>query len=120
VNNGDGLRGRLRASLTAAMKRRDAPAVSVLRSALAAIDNAEAVDPSHAPKASAGPIAGAVRGIGAAEVPRRQLSAHEIAAIVQAEAERREEAAAEYDRLGRAEHAARLRVEAAMLRERLG
>jgi uncharacterized protein len=45
---GDGgtLRGRLRGALPAAMKARDAAAVAALRSALAAIDNAEAVEPA--------------------------------------------------------------------------
>ena len=41
----DNLRDRLRRALPAAMKARDRPAMTALRSALAAIDNAGAVDP---------------------------------------------------------------------------
>lgn len=44
----DNLRDRLRRALPAAMKARDRPAMTALRSALAAIDNAGAVDPTHA------------------------------------------------------------------------
>ncbi len=44
----DGVRARLRAALKAAMKERDRAATATLRSALAALDNAEAVDPASA------------------------------------------------------------------------
>jgi uncharacterized protein len=44
----DNLRDRLRRALPAAMKARDRPAMTALRSALAAIDNAGAVDPTQA------------------------------------------------------------------------
>ena len=44
----DNLRDRFRRALPAAMKARDRPAMTALRSALAAIDNAGAVDPTHA------------------------------------------------------------------------
>jgi uncharacterized protein YqeY len=50
----DNLHERLRRALPAAMKARDRPAVTALRSALAAIDNAGAVDPAQAPSASGG------------------------------------------------------------------
>jgi Yqey-like protein len=43
----DDLRDRLRRALPAAMKAQDRPAMSALRSALAAIDNAEAFDPDE-------------------------------------------------------------------------
>ena len=39
--------GELRKALTAALKARDSVAVAALRSALAAIDNASAVDPTR-------------------------------------------------------------------------
>jgi hypothetical protein len=45
----DNLRDRLSRALPAAMKARDRPAMTALRSAVAAIDNAGAVDPTHAP-----------------------------------------------------------------------
>jgi uncharacterized protein YqeY len=115
------LRPRLRAALTAAMKARDPTAVAALRSALAAIDNAEAVDPAHTPAVGlgAGPIAKAVTGLGAGEVARRQLTAHEEAAVVAAEVAERRSAAAEYDHLGRADDASRLRAEADVLAAQL-
>jgi uncharacterized protein len=47
------IRTRMRRALTAAMKARDRSAVTALRSALAAIDNAEAVDPANTPPATA-------------------------------------------------------------------
>ncbi|HEX7149045.1 MAG TPA: hypothetical protein VF512_16170 [Actinomycetota bacterium] len=51
----DNLRDRLRRALPAAMKARDRPAMTALRSALAAIDNAGAVDPAHAVPAEVDP-----------------------------------------------------------------
>jgi hypothetical protein len=47
------IRTRMRRALTAAIKARDRSAVTALRSALAAIDNAEAVDPATTPPATA-------------------------------------------------------------------
>ena len=44
----------MRRALTAAMKTRDRPTVTALRSALAAIDNAEAVDIATTPRAAGG------------------------------------------------------------------
>ena len=44
---GDNLRERLSRALPAAMRARDRPAMTALRSAVAAIDNAGAVDPTH-------------------------------------------------------------------------
>jgi uncharacterized protein len=105
----------LRRALTAALKARDTAAVAALRSALAAIENAGAVDPMHAPAASSGPIAGAVAGLGAAEVARRALTPTEIRALVEAEVEQRRTAAREYADLGRPDHAERLQAEADVL-----
>jgi uncharacterized protein len=109
------LRTRLRQALTAAMKRRDAAAVGALRTALGAIDNAEAVDPSGAPPVQAGVIAGGVAGLGAGDVARRELDEDDIAGIVRAEVAERLAAAAEYDDAGQGERADRLRAEAAAL-----
>lgn len=82
-----GLAERLRADLTAAMRRRDRAAVSTLRSVLSTIANAEAVPVADAPVADAsaateGPVAGAVVGLGAAEAPRRELSEDDVRALV--------------------------------------
>jgi uncharacterized protein len=117
-----GVRERLRAALPAALKARDAVAVAALRSALAAIDNAEAVEGAPAPPPGAGsaPIAGAVVGLGAAEVERRRLTDAQMAAIVRAEVAEREAAARAYERADRHERAERLRAEAGVLGALLG
>ena len=113
--------GRLRAALTAALGSGDRVAVAAVRSALAAVGNAEAVDPA----AQGGPadpamapseqFAGARAGLGAGEVPRKRLTAADVTKIVQAEISERQSAAAEYDRLGHGGQAERLRREADVL-----
>jgi Yqey-like protein len=96
------------------MSARDTIAVAALRSAMSALDNAEAVDRSHAPPPTS--VIGDVRrGVGAAEVSRRELSEQDAVEIVRAEVTERTAAASEYERLGRAEQATRLRAEAAAL-----
>ena len=102
----------LRRALTTALKSRDAVAVSALRSALAAIENAGAVDAAQAPLPGSGPIAGAVAGLGASEVERRPV---DVRAVVTAEVEQRHAAAREYAELGRPDRAERLRAEAEVL-----
>jgi uncharacterized protein len=107
------LRGRLRAALPAAMKARDTATVAALRSALAAIDNAEAVESTQGPTAAAHPeLAGTVAGVGAAEARRRSLPEDEVERIVRAEVADRRAAATAYERAGRPERAERLRAEA--------
>jgi hypothetical protein len=74
----------MRRALTAAMKARDQPAVTALRSALAAIDNAEAVDTARATPAAegraaeAGEVAGGETTGGG--VPDREIVAGGVAA----------------------------------------
>jgi uncharacterized protein len=104
------VRDRLRQALRDAMRERDRVAVAVLRSTLAAIDNAEAVD-------AGAPTAGqSVRiGLGAAEVERRSLTTAQMETIVRAEVADRQGAARDYERAGRREHAERLRAEAELL-----
>jgi uncharacterized protein len=116
-----GVRARLRRALGTAMRERDTVAVAALRSALGALDNAEAVDPAPAavPAASHARLAGTVAGLGAGEVSRRELTEPEREAVVRAEVADREAAAADYERAGRAEHAGRLRGEAAVLAAQL-
>jgi uncharacterized protein len=100
------------------MKARDTVAVAALRSALAAIDNAEAVDaPAPIPAATSGSVhvAASITGVGAAEVQRRELSTAQVEALIRAEVANRLAAAGEYQRLGHPEHAQRLRREAAVL-----
>ena len=116
------VRDRLRAALLGAMKARDFVAIAALRSALGAIDNAEAVDAAGAPQPSTGnfKFAGTVRGLRAAEVDRRSLSAAELEEIVKAEVADRHAAAGDYERAGHRTHAERLRCEAAVLSSCLG
>jgi uncharacterized protein len=120
---GDGgtLRERLRAALPAAMKARDAAAVAALRSALAAIDNAEAVEVAPGPPPAAGQadLAGTVAGLGAAEAERRTLLEGQVERIVHAEVSNRLAAARAYERAGQHERAGRLRAEADVLSSHL-
>jgi uncharacterized protein YqeY len=108
------------------MKARDGLAVTALRSALAAIDNAEAVDATQAPRGTGHPepgdpearhpeFAGTVAGLGAAEVERCSLTPAQVERIVRAEVTDREAAAVDYERAGQVEHADRLRGEAKVL-----
>jgi hypothetical protein len=115
---------RLRTELTAAMRRRDTAAVAALRSALAAVANAEAVPGAQAGPEAQGPatvvtsphVAGAAAGAGAAEVARRQLDAREVAAIVRAELATLQQAADHAAASGQAARAERLQAEVAALR----
>jgi uncharacterized protein YqeY len=130
LSDGESLRDRLRRALPAAMKARDRVAVDALRSALAAIDNAQAVDPSRSPPAAAGPEpggpagghpmpAGTVVGVGATEVERRSLTEAQMEEIVRAEIAEREAASAGYQRAGQLGFAERLRGEAQVLTSHL-
>jgi hypothetical protein len=108
------LYARLRRALPSAMKARDHVAVAALRSAVAAIDNAQAVEELPSPR-SGGVIAGAVTGLGAGDVPRRELSEDDIAAIVSAEVADRRTAAADHESAGQGDAAAHLRAGADVL-----
>jgi len=112
---GGDVRSRLRGALRAAMKGRDMVAVAALRSALAAIGNAEAVPlpavPSGPPAGNAH-IAGGVVGPGGAEVSRRALTEEDAAGIAAAEAAERRAAARDYQAAGRPGRAERLLREA--------
>jgi uncharacterized protein YqeY len=116
------LRERLRGGLPVAMKARDVVAVAALRSALSAIDNAEAVEPAQAPPPDGDDtdVAKAVIGVRAADVERRALTGAEMEQIVRAEMADRDAAARHYEQLGRDDQAERLRGEAAVLGAYLG
>jgi uncharacterized protein len=115
------LRDRLRRALPTAMKARDAAAVAALRSALAAIENAEAADLTQAPRAGVhhARLAGTVPGLDAAEVTRRTLTDAQIEAIVRTEIADRHAAARDYDHAGQRDRAERLRAEADTLSRHL-
>ena len=121
------IRSRMRRGLVAAMKARDQQAVAALRTTLAAIDNAEAIendevvydeeideyvaDPRSALDAvEAHPaVAGSVLGVGAAEANRRILTPAEVAEVVHAEVTEREVTADVLERAGPLIGAERLR-----------
>ena len=136
------IRARMRRGLVAAMKARDRQAVAALRSTLARIDNAEAVDADaldtededaelfaadgfDGEAVDAGParyrgqrhpaVAGSVLGVGAAEVDRRVLTPEEMAAVVRDDVEERELAADVLERVGRPDQAERLRAQDKLL-----
>ena len=103
----------MRAALPVAMKARDRLTVGVLRSTLAAIDNASAIEPVDEPGSLA--IEQIAIGAGATEAPRRELRAQDIEAVVRDEAGARLAAAQEYEQAGRSDRADALRAEAAVL-----
>ncbi|HEY7487878.1 MAG TPA: hypothetical protein VH912_25730 [Streptosporangiaceae bacterium] len=108
------LRQRLRDALRIAMKARDRLEIGVLRSTLAAIDNAETVEVGAAADRGKA-IEESPVGAGAADVVRRTLTEAEVERIVRAEVAAREAAAREYDTAGVPQRAELLRAEARAL-----
>ena len=106
------LEDRLRSALRIAVRERNVVAVGALRSTLAALGNATALQSVRLAPGGDEHFAGSVAGLGAAEVPRRELTDGEAAAIVRAEIAERTTAAEQY---GRSPAAERLRTEAALL-----
>lgn len=110
------VRQQLRDALGVAIKARDRSAASVLRTTLGAIENAEAVELTESEGGSTSlAIEQIVVGVGAAEVERRLLTEDDVRGIVRSELAERDAAAGEYERVGRSEHAERLRGEMAVL-----
>ena len=112
------MRATMRDDLKAALKARDRVAVAALRSALAAIENAEALPAGEAAASGTGGsehVAGAALGVGATEAERRHLTEGDVRAIVAKEVQDRTEAAEEYARLDRPDAAARVQAEAEVL-----
>ncbi len=105
----------LRTELRTAQRERVPHAVGVFRETLAAIDNAESVDASVvvAPREEA--FAGSVAGLGASDVPRRQLSPEDVIAIVEKELQDRREAMVTYTTHGRLDEARTLRLQIELL-----
>jgi uncharacterized protein YqeY len=96
------IRDEMHAALRAAMQSREPLTVSVLRSTLAAVANAEAVDPATAER-------------GATEVARKVLDEDDIRAIVAAERDELRTAAIEMSSLGQAAKADELTQQATTL-----
>ena len=106
-----GIRQALRGALTDALRARDKTAMAALRSAIAAIDNAESV-PVDDHRAGAIELAGT---LGAAEVPRKVLTEDDIRMVVHGEIADRRAAALHYEAAGRIADAQRLRQESDVL-----
>lgn len=111
------LRAALRSRLTTAMRDRDRTTVSVLRSAVAAIENAEAVPAGdgRAGTASAD-VAGAALGLGATEAERRRLDDATERSVVAAEVQSLVEAEIAYAAAGDSDRARSAAAGAALLR----
>ena len=100
---------RLRADLKAAMQARAADEVRVLRTLIAALDNAEAVpsaQKAYVPRAFGDP---------SGEVARQVLDGDAVDLVLKAEVDSRLAAAADYDTHEQREQASRLRDEAALI-----
>jgi uncharacterized protein len=104
TGDADTMRTALRRDLMAAMKIRDTAHVAALRTAIAAIDNAESVDTA---------------GVTATEVQRRQLSADQVRAVLAEHIDGYAVEAQGYDAVGQTGPAERLRRQAALLRRHL-
>ena len=101
------LKERLRADLKAAMQARAADEVRLLRTLIAAVDNAEAVPGEHKNIQRA-------FGDPSGEVARRELYGEDLATLLGHEIEERLAAAAGYD-ASQPDLAARLRADAALI-----
>lgn len=104
------LRDRLQADLSPALRTRDQVRVRALRSTLAAIANAEAVDAGESVPGS---------GLWSNEVERRLLDEGAVAAIVVAERDRLRSLAEEMAAVGQHDEATSLTAQAAVLDEHL-
>lgn len=92
----------MRRDLVAAMKERRKDVVSALRTAIAVLDNAEAVAPQSVPSE-------------VTETNRRTLTTSEVAAVLRDHLDENLAEARRYDALGRADAAQRLRFEAGVV-----
>ena len=116
ADSGEAPRAALRRGLTAALKTRDSDALAALRTALAAIDNAEAVPaPATNSPITSAHVAGSRGGVGSTEAVRRQLSASELHAILRSQIDEHSREAGRYEALGHAAAAERLRRQASTL-----
>ena len=117
TRDGGDLRGQLRRHLNRAMRDHDRVATGALRDAIAALDNAEAIDPGDDVTFAANEyVAGGAVGLGAAEAERRVLDVESQRAILRADMEARLAAAATYEHRGRSAQGAQLRTGADVLR----
>lgn len=101
------------------MKARETDTVAALRTAIAAIDNAESVAGGDVSATTDGPFAKSAEGVGATEVARRQLSAADIAEVLGRHVHEYLSNAEDYDAMGRHEAAGQLRRQAAVVSRHL-
>jgi hypothetical protein len=110
------LRASLRHGLTTALKARDTEALAALRTAVAAIDNAEAIATTDTHRrVTSADIAGASSGVGSTEAVRRSLSSRELRDLVREQITEYAREAGRYDALGQPGAAQRLRHRARIL-----
>jgi len=110
------LRAALRHGLTTALKARDAEALAALRTAIAAIDNAEAIATTDTQRPiTSADIAGAASGVGSTEAVRRALSIGQLRDIMRQQITEYTHEADRYDALGQPDAALRLRHRARIL-----
>ena len=101
------IREQMQADLVTALKAGDLVAVAVLRTTLAALSNAEAIDPGvHGPPVQVGLFG---------DVERRALSVDDVVSIVAGERKDLEATATILDEAGRPAEAAGCRARAAIL-----
>lgn len=106
----DAFRLKVSRKLTAALKRQDKQTVHALRAALQAVDNASAVE-------LADPVERVSSGPGAAsDVIGRTINREIIERILKAEAQARQTASREYEKLGRGDEAHQFETEAEIIK----
>jgi uncharacterized protein len=103
TNSAAVVKSAMRRDLSAALKERRADAVTALRTAIAVLDNAEAVDASAVPT-------------DVTEVARRDLSPADVRAILTGHLDESLAEAQRYEQLGRHDAAQRLRRDAEIVR----
>jgi uncharacterized protein YqeY len=109
----EGAKARIRADIRAAMTAKNMVEAKLLRTLLAALDNAEAVS------VAIGPYVERAFGDPATEVARKTLTREDVEAVIEAESAERLAAARDLERHGRAAEAATLQAEAALLQRYL-
>lgn len=109
-------REEVRRDLRAALKSRKPETVSVLRTIIAEIDNAEAVQlGEQTPRSAHGTVAYSSPGVGSTEAPRRELTMSDVHAIVRDLLREYETQEKQYRSVHQHEAADRLRRQASVL-----
>lgn len=116
----EALQARLRRELTVAMKQRRQDVISTLRTLIADVDNAHAIDPPHSTVEDASRhVAGARHGIGTTDTARAELSLAGIHKIIEQNVDEHLANADLHESCSQLENAHRLRLQADHLRQYL-